>query len=124
MIPAVNRSAIEILPKLLTLTVAIIVGALLAFVAGKAIGFGARAVGGRTELMVSHWTAWMRDHRIWMVGAGLVLALIAAALIRLRPKVPALIGESDSAQPLVISPVASSSDWRSPVHWPSSRTCC
>ncbi len=64
-------SAIGILPKLLTLTLAIVVGSLLAFAVGRLLGFGSRAVGGRTELMVAHWSAWMRDHRIWMVGAGL-----------------------------------------------------
>lgn len=58
------------IPQLLLLTLAVAIGALAAYGAGKLIGFLSRRVGGGLEVMVGHWGAWMRDHRIWMVGAG------------------------------------------------------
>ena len=63
-------SALGFLPQAIALVLAVTVGALAAYGVGKLIGFGSRAIGGSTAVMVGHWSAWMRDHRIWMVGAG------------------------------------------------------
>jgi len=61
----------EVLPQILVLTLAVIVGSAAAYGAAKLLGLLSRALGRGIGIMVGHWTAWMRDHRIWMVGAGL-----------------------------------------------------
>jgi len=63
-------SAVSLLPKALTMILALLLGSLAAFGLGKLFGFISRTVGGSIEVMVGHWSAWMRDHRIWMIGAG------------------------------------------------------
>ncbi len=70
----------SVLPKLLTLLLAITAGAFAAYGAGKLAGLISRAVGGGTEVMVGHWSAWMRDHRIWMVGVGFGAFALTAVL--------------------------------------------
>ena len=59
------------LPALLPPLLAFAAGGIIAFGAGKAIGFAARTVGGHLDATVSRWSAWLHDHRIRMVGAGL-----------------------------------------------------
>jgi multidrug efflux pump subunit AcrB len=63
-------SSLGLLPQAITLVLAFVIGSLAVFGAGKLIGLASRIIGGSIEVMVGHWSAWMRDHRIWMVGAG------------------------------------------------------
>ena len=60
----------DVLPKVIVLIVALIAGAFAFYGAGKLLGTLSRVVGGGIENMVGHWSAWMRDHRVWMIGVG------------------------------------------------------
>jgi multidrug efflux pump subunit AcrB len=60
----------DVLPKVLVLIVALIAGSAAFYGAGKLLGMLSRVIGGGIENMVAHWAAWMRDHRVWMIGVG------------------------------------------------------
>ncbi|HET7816924.1 MAG TPA: efflux RND transporter permease subunit [Sphingomicrobium sp.] len=68
------------LPALLPPTLAFAAGSLAAYGAGKLIGLVARTVGGGLELMVGRLSAWIHDHRIRMVGAGLAALVMTGVL--------------------------------------------
>ncbi|HWI76378.1 MAG TPA: efflux RND transporter permease subunit, partial [Sphingomicrobium sp.] len=59
-----------VIPKVFALILALVAGAFAFYGAGKLLGMLSRVFGGGIENMVGHWAAWMRDHRIWMIGVG------------------------------------------------------
>ncbi|MBA3512016.1 efflux RND transporter permease subunit [Sphingomonas sp.] len=68
------------LPVITTL-IALVVGGLAAFGVGKLIGWIAGTTGGNLEVMVRRLSAWVHDHRIVMVGAGLGTLVMTGVLV-------------------------------------------
>jgi multidrug efflux pump subunit AcrB len=78
------------LPGAIGFAIAVLVGAAAAYGAGKAIAYAVQVIagGGFAEwhaIMVARWNARMRDHRMAMVGAGVVTLLLSAALFGTLP---------------------------------------
>jgi multidrug efflux pump subunit AcrB len=65
----------------ITAFLAIVVGTFVAIAAGKLIGRLARSRGGNLELTVGRLSAWIHDHRIIMVGAGLGTLIMTGVLV-------------------------------------------
>src|SRR5687768_7380781 len=65
----------------ITTFIAIVAGTLVAFGVGKLIGRLARARGGNLEMTVGRLSAWVQDHRIVMVGAGLGTLIMTGVLV-------------------------------------------
>ena len=65
----------------ITAFLAIVAGTLAAFGVGKLIGRLAHARGGNLEMTVGRLSAWVHDHRIVMVGAGLGTLIMTGVLV-------------------------------------------
>jgi multidrug efflux pump subunit AcrB len=65
----------------ITTFLAIVAGTFVAFGVGKLIGRIANSRGGNFEVMVSRLSAWVHDHRIVMVGAGLGTLVMTGVLV-------------------------------------------
>jgi len=73
------------MPGAITLVIAILLGAVVAYGAGKLIGFivGMVASGGFADwhaIVAGRWNARLRDHRMTMVGAGIATLLLSVVL--------------------------------------------
>jgi multidrug efflux pump subunit AcrB len=77
------------LPGMLAMLLALAAGLLIAYAVAKLIGLAVRSIGGGFaewhRIVAGHWSALLRDHRMWMVGAGFASLVLTGVLIGTLP---------------------------------------